>query len=170
MKTSRLLSVITVSTLAACSHEAAHAHVTLEQGRAAAGATYKAVFRVGHGCEGEATNALRVRIPAGFDGVKPMPKAGWSISVERSLGKISAVTWTANSREAWLPNDFYDEFVLRGQTPPQPGPLWFSVLQRCETSVNDWSEVPAQGQSTAGLRTPAALLVVEPSPTAGPAH
>jgi periplasmic copper chaperone A len=164
-----VLAVLAVSALAVIG-QAAHAHVTLEQGRAAAGAAYKAVLRVGHGCEGEATHTLRVRIPAGFRGVKPMPKAGWSISLERTQGDVSSITWTANSREAWLPDGFYDEFVLRGQTPSQPGPLWFSVLQQCEKSSNDWSEVPPQGHSTAGLRTPAALLLVEPSTHAGQTH
>ena len=39
---------------------AAHAHVTLEQPKAPAGSTVKAVLRVGHGCDGSATHTLRV--------------------------------------------------------------------------------------------------------------
>ena len=41
------------------------AHITLEQREAPAGSTYKAVMRVGHGCEGSPTIAVRVQIPDG---------------------------------------------------------------------------------------------------------
>jgi periplasmic copper chaperone A len=53
---------------------AALAHVALEQKEAPIGASYKAVLRVPHGCDGSATQALRVRIPDGYLNVKPMPK------------------------------------------------------------------------------------------------
>ena len=52
------------------------AHVTLETPQATIGASYKAVLRVPHGCDGSATTAIRVRIPAGIITVKPMPKPG----------------------------------------------------------------------------------------------
>ena len=58
----------------------AAAHVTLENREAPVGATYKAVLRVPHGCEGTATTSLRVRIPEGVIGVKPMPKPGWTLA------------------------------------------------------------------------------------------
>ena len=50
----------------------AYAHITLENQQAAVGASYKAVLRVPHGCDGSATVAVHVRIPEGFLGVKPM--------------------------------------------------------------------------------------------------
>ena len=51
---------------APCLHcRTALAHVTLETREAPVGASYKAVLRVPHGCEGTATTALRVRIPEG---------------------------------------------------------------------------------------------------------
>ena len=56
------------------------AHVTLEMQEAKIGEPYKAVLRVPHGCEGTATTALRVRIPAGLIAVKPMPKPGWTLA------------------------------------------------------------------------------------------
>ena len=55
----------------------AFAHITLENQQAAVCASYKAVLRVPHGCEGSATVAVRVRVPDGYLDVKPMPKAGW---------------------------------------------------------------------------------------------
>ena len=44
---------------------AAQAHITLEQPSAEAGSTYKAVFRVGHGCDGSPTRAITVHLPPG---------------------------------------------------------------------------------------------------------
>ena len=38
---------------------AVHAHVSLDQGTAPAGSAYKAVFRIGHGCDG----TLRGQLP-----------------------------------------------------------------------------------------------------------
>src|ERR1700676_2320871 len=61
----------------------AFAHITLENQQAPIGASYKAVMRVPHGCEGSATVAVRVRIPEGFIEVKPMPKPGWKLDVVR---------------------------------------------------------------------------------------
>src|SRR5262245_52027718 len=149
----------------------AQAHVTLEQAKAPAGSTTKAVFRVGHGCDGSATHTLRIGIPDGLRGAKPMPKPGWSLDVRKAplaqpyeshgrrvVEDVVEITWKASSREAWLADAHYDEFVLRGQLPEQPGALWFKVQQVCERGQWDWSEVPASGVSTRGLKSPAVLL------------
>jgi hypothetical protein len=160
----------------------AFAHVTLEEPAAIAGSGYKAVLRIGHGCDGSATQALAVQIPAGFQGAKPMPKAGWTVEVRRaalaqpyeSHGRrvtddVVEITWRAKTTDAYLPDAFFDEFVLRGQTPTQPGALWFKVLQSCEKGQLNWAETPARGTSTRGLKEPAVLLEVLPG-MAGDAH
>lgn len=154
----------------------AFAHVVLDEPVAQAGSSYKAVLRVGHGCAGSPTTAIRVLLPAGFRGAKPMPKAGWALStrVEKlakpytSHGKqitedVIEISWSATSRESWLSDAFFDEFVLRGTLPERPGVLWFKVLQTCETGSNDWSEIPAAGVSTQGMKSPALLLKVLPA-------
>ena len=154
----------------------AFSHISLEEGSAAAGSYYKAVFRVSHGCAGSATTGLSVQLPAGFQGAKPMPKAGWALATQveklaislESHGKtvteaVALIRWTAGSREAALADTHYDEFVLYGKLPEQAGPLWFKVLQTCETGRNDWSERPAAGTSTKGLKAPAVLLDVKPA-------
>lgn len=160
---------------------ATHAHITLEQQEAPAGGAYKAVLRVGHGCEGSATRQLIVTLPPGLRGAKPQPKPGWTLSLRRaklvqpyeSHGRmideeLSEVTWTAQNEAAQLQDDWYDEFILRTQLPQQAGPLWFKVRQVCVKSESDWSEQPASGSSTRGLKLPAALLQV--TPTAPAAH
>ena len=67
------------SALLCLSTGAALAHITLENQTAPIGSTYKAVMRVGHGCEGSPTLKVRVRIPEGVIAVKPMPKPGWDL-------------------------------------------------------------------------------------------
>lgn len=163
--------------------QAGLSHVVLEDQAALAGSSYKAVLRVGHGCAGAPTSAIRVLLPAGFQGAKPMPKAGWTLNTRSeplaqpytSHGKtvredVVEISWTATAKEHWLPDAWYDEFVLRGTLPASAGPLWFKVLQSCEPGRIDWTEVPAQGTSTKGLKAPAALLEVIPSGSATHAH
>jgi hypothetical protein len=127
----------------------------VEQSRAEAGTPYQAVLRVGHGCESAGTTSIAVRIPAGFQAAKPVPKPGWNVVLQDGTA-----TWTAASREATLPSSQRGEFVLAGTLPQAPGPLWFKVLQTCEQGSLDWSQVPVEGVSTAGLKTPAALVEV----------
>jgi uncharacterized protein YcnI len=163
---------------------AVSAHVVLEEPAALAGRSYRAVFRLGHGCDGSPTTAISIAIPAGFKGAKPMPKPGWVLTTKSTkLDKpyddhgvqvteaVSEITWTAASRGSWLPDAWYDEFVLRGGLPATAGAIWFKVLQTCEKGSKNWAEVPASGISVKGLKSPAAVLdVVESSPAAGHQH
>lgn len=161
----------------------AFSHVVLSDQAALAGTSYRATLRVGHGCEGSPTTAIKVIMPTGFRGAKPMPKAGWVLSV--TLGKldkpyddhgkpvtegVTAITWTAASKDNWLPDAWYDEFVLRGSLPGEAGPMWFKVLQTCEKGGTNWVEVPTSGTSTQGLKSPAALLEIIESGAVGHLH
>ena len=161
----------------------AQAHVTLEEPAAVANTGYKAVLRVTHGCEGSPTHTVRVQIPAGFLGTKPIPKPGWKLELQRaklaepydSHGRkidetVSEVIWRAQSPEAFLADAHYDEFVLRGQTPSKPGVIWFKVQQLCEKGELNWAEVPSTGSSTKGLKAPAARLEVLPGMSGGGGH
>lgn len=55
------------------------AHITLETKQVPIASTYKAVLRVGHGCNGASTVKLRVRIPEGVIAVEPVSKPGWTL-------------------------------------------------------------------------------------------
>lgn len=156
------------------------AHVVLGEPAALANTSYRATLRVGHGCDGSPVTALRVTIPPGFSGAKPMPKAGWILSTKlaklakpyTSHGKtitedVAEISWMAASKDNWLPDAWYDEFVLRGGLPSAAGPMWFKVTQTCEKGSIDWADIPAAGTSTKGLKFPAALLeIIESSPAA----
>ncbi len=161
----------------------ASAHVVLEAPAALAGSSYRATFRVSHGCKGSPTTAIRVFLPAGVRGAKPSPKPGWTLALRRetltppyeSHGKtvredVVEISWTASTPEHALPDAWYDEFVLRATLPAQAGPLWFRVRQRCAQGEVDWAEIPARGSSTRGMKAPAVLLEVLPTGQAGHAH
>jgi len=154
------------------------AHVVLAEPQAIAGSYYKAILRVGHGCNGSSTTGLIVQVPAGFQGAKPQPKSGWTLATRKaklatpynSHGKtvtedVVEVRWTASSKAATLPDEHFDEFAFLGRLPDQSGPLWVKVLQTCENGHNDWSDIPTTGTTTRGLKLPAALLDVQPAPT-----
>ncbi len=158
-------------------------HVVLADQAALAGTSYRATLRVGHGCDGSPVTALRVTIPNGFTGAKPMPKAGWVLTTK--VGKLAKpyddhgkqvseglleVTWTASTKEYWLQDAWYDEFVLRGSLPKDAGSMWFKVLQTCEKGSVDWAETPASGTSTKDLKLPAALLEIIESSAVGHQH
>jgi periplasmic copper chaperone A len=180
--TTKLIAALAIITSA----NAVFAHVVLEDQAALAGRSYKAVLKVGHGCEGSPTTAMRVTIPTGFMGAKPMPKAGWILVIKTAKlavpydnhGKqvtedVSEITWTAMSKDSWLPEAYYDEFILLGGLPSKVNEgeaMWFKVLQTCDKGSNDWSQIPASGVDTQGLKSPAALLEIIPSGAAGHQH
>jgi uncharacterized protein YcnI len=187
MKNSSFTTTFTLKVIAALaiatSASAVFGHVVLEDQTALAGRSYKAVLKVGHGCAGSPTTAMHVTIPAGFMGAKPMPKAGWKLDVKTaklavpydSYGKqvtedVSEITWTAASKDSYLPDGYYDEFVLRGGLPKKDGAMWFKVLQTCDKGSNDWSQIPAAGVDAHNLKSPAALLEIIPSGTVGHQH
>ena len=146
------------------------AHATLEVKEAAAGAAYRAVIRVGHGCEGQATQTLRVKLPDGFYNAKPMPKAGWTLETVKGAyatpfdnhGKemtegTREVVWSGGD----LQDDWYDEFVLRGTVGPEVAPgtvLYFPTVQECANGIADWTDTsgnadlpnPAPGVTVTG--------------------
>ncbi len=165
------LAMAAVATTAA----PAFAHATLEQGTAPAGSYYKAVVRVPHGCAGKPTNVVRVRLPQGYYAVKPMPKPGWTL--EKVSGKyetpynnhgtlmtegVVEIVWSGGN----LLDDEYDEFVMRGALGPElevGSKLHFLIVQECpEGAAERWIEIPAEGQDSHDLESPApAVTIIE---------
>lgn len=143
---------ILVSCVMAALAGSAFAHASLEQKEAKAGATTKITLRVPHGCDGAATDTVRISLPDGFYAAKPMPKAGWTLETktgayakpydnhgtEMTEG-LREVVWTGGHLEdAW-----YDEFTVRGVVggDVEPGSvLYFPSVQNCETGMVDWTD------------------------------
>ena len=157
----------------------AFGHIVLETKAAQVGTDYQAAFMVEHGCAGSPTNTVDVQIPAGFEGALPVAKPGWSVAVGRSKlvkpyvsnGKsisedVTRITWTATGKEFALPEGKREKFEMTGKLAAAPGPLWFKVLQGCETGSNNWVQIPSMGTSTSGLKNPAAFLNVAAGPVA----
>jgi uncharacterized protein YcnI len=152
----------------------AGAHVTLETQEAKVGAPYKGVLRVPHGCEGTATTAIRVKIPEGVIGVKPMPKPGWTLATttakypktyklyHREVTEgVTEISWSGGK----LPDAWYDEFVFQsvvGSDLEAGKPIYFPVVQECEKGVHRWIEIPAAGKSAADYPAPAPALRLIP--------
>lgn len=151
----------------ALSASAATAHVSFETAQVPVGSTYKAVLRIPHGCDGKATDTVRIRIPEGIVAVKPMPKAGWKIekivaryAAEYELhGKkvnegVTELAWSGGN----LADDEYDEFVFRAnltQNLPVGETIYFPVVQACGDATLEWTQTPAKGQSAHDLELPA---------------
>ena len=147
------------------------AHITLETAEASAGSTYKAVLRVGHGCEGAPTNVVRVQIPAGVIAVKPMPKPGWTLETtiapfpepvpyfdQTVTEGVQEISWSGGE----LPDEWYDEFVFRAHLPEgEVGQvLYFPVVQECGATATRWIEIPAEGQVSENLEEPAPAVTL----------
>ncbi len=63
-----------------------------------------------------------------------------------------------------LPNEHYDEFVIRFRTPNTPGlTLWIPVVQGCEGgNETAWTQVPEPGRRVSDYPTPAPALRILP--------
>ncbi len=175
MKTQTLL----LATVAALAVSPASAHITLENKQAAVGSYYKAVFAVPHGCAGSPTIKLRVQIPEGVIGVKPMPKAGWNVDIvtgkyaseydfhgAKITEGVKEVAWSGGK----LTDHNYDEFVISTYLTPglkSNTTLYFPVVQECEQGVSRWIDIPAEGQGGGherGSKTPAPGVKLLPKP------
>ena len=152
------------------------AHVTLEAREAPTDSYFKAVFSVSHGCEGSATNRLRVRIPDGVTGVKPQPKTGWELATvktklatpaqgshgEAITETITEVSWSGGR----LLDEHFDQFVMQVRLPnAAPNTvLYFPTVQECEKGITRWIEIPEPGAKPTGLKEPAPALRLTPKP------
>lgn len=75
---------------------AASAHVHVTPDASDAGSTTRLAFSFSHGCEDSPTTAVKITIPQGIDGVKPVLDGAWKISRELNTDGIpSSVTFTA---------------------------------------------------------------------------
>jgi uncharacterized protein YcnI len=165
-----MICSLVVGALAAAFITPAIAHVTLESQEAKVGGGYKAVLRVPHGCGGTATISIRVKVPEGLIGVKPMPKPGWTLTT--TIGKypktyklfhaelnegVTEIGWSGGK----LPDEWYDEFVFTGFLSgdlPADKKLYFPVVQDCEKGVHRWIEIPAADKSRSDYPEPAPEL------------
>lgn len=159
-------AVLAVIALTGAVADNAWAHLTIETQKAPAGSFYKAVLGVIHGCQGSATTAIRVKIPEGVTGVRPMPKPGWELSTKKE-GNV--IAWTGGH----LPNGWYNEFVFVAWLPEAPAGtmVYFPVVQECVEGVNRWIAIPTEGKSTHEYDKPApGVMLTAAEPGHGHGH
>ena len=156
----------------------AYAHITLETRQAPVESSYKAVLKVPHGCKGSPTIKVRVRVPEGVIGVKPQPKAGWTLGTVKSNyarpytlygaqvdSGVTEISWSGGP----LPDEHYEEFVFVGYLSSGLVPnttVYFPVVQECLKGVARWIEALGDGQSPASghAGSPAPALQLLPRP------
>jgi len=145
----------------------ARAHVTLGQASAPANSNFRAVFGIEHGCSGQPTTAIRMRLDERIIQARPMPKPGWKTDIVRATRKQpDGTTLEAPTEIDWsggsLPADFYDEFVVLVKLPKADvgTVVYFPVVQECGTTSTRWIETPLPGEDPETLDDPAPFVTL----------
>ncbi|MFR9777070.1 DUF1775 domain-containing protein [Micromonospora sp. MS34] len=123
---------------------------------------FHTAFRVGHGCAGSPTTAVRVQIPEGVHLVTPDPVPGWTVQVTREygsgvgFGRITEVAWVGGP----LPDhdvQLYGLGFLIDRTAPEV--LWFPTVQECEVGESDWVQIPPGIEEWHSVPNPAPYVI-----------
>ena len=109
----------------------AHLGVDLHGATPTAGSGSTIFLRPGHGCDGDATNALTVTIPDGVTGAKAQQKAGWNVT---SDGRT--ISWSGGA----LPDDQFDDFGIKLTWPKLADGVtsqkfYFKAVQTCDAEI-----------------------------------
>lgn len=144
--------------LAAPLAASAHVHVTPDE--SSAGTTTRLAFSFSHGCEDSPTTAVKITVPQGIDGVKPVLDGAWTISRELNTDGIpTSVTFTAVTPvESGVAASVALDVIFSSSAANTS--VAFPVLQTCATGSTDWSEVAAEGQTEDDLAAPAPVVAV----------
>lgn len=132
VKRGGLVAVTAAAMMIAASIPAdAHVGVDLHGATATAGSSTAFWLRPGHGCDGDATNAVTVTVPDGVTNVKAQPKAGWKLTSDGHT-----VTWSGGT----LPDDQFDDFGLRLSWPKLAAGVasqkfYFKTVQTCNAEL-----------------------------------
>lgn len=149
----------------------ATAHMVFDEEVVPAGQLVTVHLRVMHGCEGSPTRKITVRLPDGVLRVTPRVIPGWRLTTaSRRLDQpieqhgflvestVSSITWEGGR----VPDDAYEVFEFRFQTPASGDVLRFPVTQTCVKGETRWDGVPAAGASAYDLPTPAPFIRLTP--------
>lgn len=174
MKIKKLGTPVTLSLAGFCAvagFQQAEAHVSFVSPSVATEATTVISLQVPHGCDGQATNEVRVSLPEGFVFAKPQPKPGWQIEIiTRDYAKPyddhgtkvtsgpSEIRWKGGD----LPDAYYDTFNIQGKISGiEAGQrLAFSTVQVCGAKTASWVDIAKEGGDPHSLKNPAPTLLV----------
>ena len=150
---------IVIAAAACLAATPALAHVVIAPGKAEAGGYFVGAFRVGHGCQGQATTKVRIEIDPYVGSVRPRPVPGWRHRVEMKDGRVSAITWTGR-----LPDEEFQAFEVLMKLPNEDMTLLFPTVQTCGRTEARWTDTEPTSA------TPAPRLVITPAGGAEHAH
>ncbi len=140
---------MTTSALAA----PAWAHVEAELSTVSDTGRAEVSFSFHHGCDGEATTALRIQTPAAVTDVTLEPHQGFTSNVsDTEFG------WSGGS----VPDGEEATFTATVQLSGQEGDVVaFPTIQQCgDTEAEDWIDDPAAGDSSDETEHPAPSIVL----------
>ena len=160
----------------------ASAHVTATPSSAAAGASTVVTFSVGHGCVESPTTKIEIQVPESVLSVTATRNPFWK--VESTIAQLDEPATDAHGNEVTertasvvytattpLPDGQRDTFQLSFTVPDAEGEvLAFPTIQTCEKGENAWTEVPAEGQDSHELESPAPAFEILPAAEEGDHH
>ncbi len=150
-----MIPILLAAGLVALSPVGAGAHATLDVAEAPAGATARIAVRVPHGCGGLPTHTVEAMLPSALAAAKPMPEAGWTLTVE-------------DGPEGRLEDGWCDEFVFRGRVDAEAGAAPPAPLrQSCDGGEVACTEIAEPGQDPHALPFPAPILRVAEAAAGG---
>lgn len=102
-----------------------------------AGGTFEADFTVSHGCDGADTYRMRVLIPQGVTGVRPVDSTFGKAEVEKDgAGNVTAVVWTKALTDVKPADTHFFHLGLRFKLPAKPfTTVFFPTEQTCRTAA-----------------------------------
>lgn len=148
MKNTIKTSLISIGLLS----QIASAHVSfIDPKPLVEGKSFKATFAIPHGCEDTPTTKVKIQIPEGIIGVKPMLKPEWVITTEttpyaktyQQYGQTVTQGVTTVMWEGVLPDQHYDEFTITGyfaDNAKKSDEIYFPVIQTCEVGGYLWTD------------------------------
>jgi uncharacterized repeat protein (TIGR01451 family) len=169
-RTLSLLAMLAVALLLPAAPAAAHITVSPEQAAPGASATY--TITVPNELTDQATVAVGVTLPAGFDLEAGQAVPGWTTTVDkRPDGTARAVRWTGGR----IPPGTFSIFALQGRNPTAATTLTWPLVQRYERQTVSWTGPPGSanpaattavaGQAPTASTTASTLAAPSPQPT-----
>lgn len=170
----RFRTSMTAATAAALALAApAGAHVTIDPAEGPADGYATLQVQVPHGCDGSATRAVRVQIPASVPSVTPQVHPGWEVATkegpkdpvelhgEQVTRGVSEVVWTAADAGP-LPDGRLDLFGMSVKLPAGKAGdrVYFPTVQECVKGKSAWIQIPQPDESEDDLESPAPAVTL----------
>ncbi len=143
------LSLLALTSLAFFSASSARAHIIIEDMQGRAGYNEMFTLIVPHGCGGEPTTAIRLKVPEGIKFAVPHAGDGWDVEIKtrktdkpmmseggRPITEVAdEIVWSGNT----LPSDQIGLFKFMAGLPSTPGKvLYFKTIQVCGEKQDRW--------------------------------